>query len=162
MGVISKIVDGVWSIIKGVGEIALAIFEMAFALVVLIIYGTYSAAKSLFEYAKGAWKRIKESQPNAKPRTVVEIGPKALISILDKMETEVSKKPIYFSDLQESIDETREKLEEGDITGLQVMEGEDEYGDDTVLDSQFFKADDLDIELEKADNQNKTYTRQIV
>ena len=78
------------------------------------------------------------------------------------METEVSKDPINLSDLQDSIDETREKLEDGDITGLQVMEGEDEYGDDTVLDSQFFKADDLDIELEKADNQNKTYTRQIV
>lgn len=162
MGLISRIANGAWNIIKGVGQIALAIFEMAFALVVLIVYGIYSAAKSLFEYAKGAWKRIKEKQPKAKPKATVVIGPKALKTVLDKMETEVSKDPINLSDLQDSIDKTREQIEDGEITGLQVMEGEDEYGDDTVLDSQFFKAEDLDIELEKADNQNKTYTRQIV
>ena len=128
--------------------------------VVLVIVGVYSAITGMFNYAKSAWKRLKEQRPNVKPDSVGSATTKVMTTVLNGIEKEIAEGTIKLSDLEKEdikrdVESLKDTLNSGEADGMHYMEGLNEFGQTEVLDAQLFKAKEFDGESQRRDNEGK-------
>lgn len=151
MGLFAKIGAGIDTVCKAIWKGFVALLKAALYIGIFIIYGIYRAASGLLDYAKRAAKRIKEKFAGSRPKEVTSIGGKKFkeaIAIIKEGATE--GEPIDLATLEE----VEEKIDNEEISGACVCEGNTANGEEAVLDIEFIKAREMD--------QNEVYHRQIV
>ena len=147
---LSNIAGGIYAIGKGALQLVWGAFKMALLAVILPIIGVYSIISGIFNFAKESYKKLKRNRPGTKPKGAGSITGKPLINAIKNAEREIAEE-IDLSDLEkeeakDELDEIARKYSNGEISGMQYTDGENEQGDDDILDAQFFKASEIDSE----------------
>lgn len=141
MGIFSKIGNAIDTALNYIWEGFVTLLKFALALGVLIIIGVFELAKGLLDYAKRAWKRVKERFPRAKAASVTNIGGKAFIAAInDLKERATIGESISFDELEE----IENKFKNGEANAANVLDGIDANGNEAVLDIEFIKANGID------------------
>lgn len=153
MGLFSTIGNIIDAALSYIWKGFVTLLKYALILGVLIIYGVYELAKGLLDYAKRAWKRIKERFPGAKGGSVTTIGGKAFNKALKDLKEKATRLDDISREELEEIDKIQEKIESGEANAVNAMDGIDANGKEAFLDIEFINANGI--------NQNEVYTRMI-
>lgn len=165
------LIDGLWDLAKGAGCILLGIYDALFSLMrmllfraIKIIKGIYDAAKSMFSYAKGAYKRMQNERPGAKPTSVTTATGQIIQRAFANIKAEIDTNVIRLDELEKeevlnNIEEVKKKLDNGEANGMHYMEIETEDGQKEIFDAEFFKADEFDEESKRRDKEGKVFVR---
>ena len=151
MDALSNIAGGIYAIGKGALQLVWGAFKMALLAVILPIVGIYSIITGIFNFAKESYQKIK-------PKGAGSITGSKFAKAIRNTEQEIGE-AIDMSDLEkkeakDELDEIARKYRNGEISGMQYTDGENEQGQDDILDAQFFKASQMD-----SDSQDKNIYR---
>lgn len=154
MDALSNIAGGIYAIGKGALQLVWGAFKMALLAVIVPIVGIYSIITGILNFAKESYHKIKRNRPGTKPKGSGSITGSTFRDALRKTEREIAD-AIDISELEkqeakDELDEIARKFRDGEISGMQYTEGENEQGQDDILDAQFFKASEMD-----SDSQDK-------
>lgn len=169
MGLIDGLRDvaiGVSNIVIGVGKAVFAFLKMMLFGVVLVIVGVYSAITGMFNYAKSAWKRLREQRPKVKPKSGGSATAKVMTAVLNGIDKEIADGTLNLSDLEKEevksdVESLKDKLNSGEANGMHFIEGLNEFGQTEVLDAQLFKAKEFDGESQRRDNEGKIFIQKF-
>lgn len=158
MDALSNIAGGIYAIGKGALQLVWGAFKMALLAVILPIVGIYSIITGIFNFAKESYQKIKRNRPGTKPKGAGSITGSKFAKAIRNTEQEIGE-AIDMSDLEkkeakDELDEIARKYRNGEISGMQYTDGENEQGQDDILDAQFFKASQMD-----SDSQDKNIYR---
>lgn len=145
---LADVASGFYSVAKGVGKVIWGAFKLALMAVILPIVGWYYIAKGIFDYAKRKYKEFKSKRPNTKVKGAGSVTGNALRNALNNAKKEIGDS-IDLSDFEkdeanQDLNEIENKLNSGEIDGMQYIDGVNEDGEDDILDAELFKASSVD------------------
>lgn len=151
MGIIYGLVDiagGVWNVAKGAGKIIWGAFKLALLAAILPIVGLYMMAEGIFNYAKRKYRELRGKRPGTNLTGAGSITGKALVNVIKNAEQIVGDgidlSEFEKEDAKKELNEIKNRLESGEIDGMQYIDGKNENGEDEILDAELFKASSID------------------
>ena len=151
MGIIDGLIDiagGVWNVAKGAGKIIWGAFKLALLAAILPIVGLYMMAEGIFNYAKRKYREFKTKRPETKVKGAGSITGKPLGNAIRNAEQKIGDSidlsEFEKEDAKKDLNEIKNKLESGEIDGMQYIDGKNENGEDEILDAELFKASSID------------------
>ena len=155
---------GVGQVVVGIGKAAFAFLKFMLFSAVCVIVGIYNAAKAIFNFAKKAYRKLKQKRPNVKVESSGSATKKVIGKVMGDIKKEIAADTIKLSELEKEeviadVNQIEKKIELGEANGMLWIAGKNEKGENEIFDAELTQIEQLSPEDKRRDDTETSYVQ---